>query len=98
MVGPMIVNIHQHHTTVLHEPLLGRRFICGGDHLQLTKVPGVDPSAGGKVLQFSKKRWILWGTHFTFRHSKKRETMFFFPQGHDVGDEHETWNFPMEYP
>ena len=48
MIGPMIVNIHQQYTTVLHEPLLGHRFICGGDHLQLTKVPGVDQSAGGK--------------------------------------------------
>jgi hypothetical protein len=98
MIGPMIVNIHQHHTTVLHEPLLGHRFICGGDHLQLTKVPGVDPSAGGGSSPILQEKVDTLGTHFTFRHSKKRETMFFFPQGHDVGDEHETWNFQMEYP
>ena len=47
---------------VLHEPLLGHRFIRGGDHLQLTKVPVVAPSE--KLLQVSTEKvkgGIPWG-------------------------------------
>ena len=93
MVGPMIVNIHQHHTTVLHEPLLGRRFICGGDHLQLTKVPGVDPSAGGKFSN-SPRKGGYYGVHISHLDIPKKGKPCFFPPGPWCRG----WTRNMEFP